>query len=373
MSLNIFYYNDSKYPFYFILLLEFLRNIFDFIFIENNLKSYNCTLPILLILSNFILINAQDFQITIPARDSLMNEYESIQYEPDSSIYYSSNTLKELSDGTIWREENNLNGYKIAGVLGAIAIVDFAGYNQLKNLWYTQRHSYWHSLDFTEDFRKYRWMDKFGHAMDAYFVSDLTAKAYRWSGFSGNSSILLGALTGWLWMMQIEISDGFFLEWGYSWGDVLANSVGSGFYILQQTNYELFGGLHPKISYHKSNAWKEARYIKVPGSIIDDYEGMTFWLGVNPYHYFPESWKQDYPKWLAPLGIAFGYGAKGIGIDPQGGRHEFFVGLDIDISKIPIGEGSGLVKFLKSEFNFIRLPLPAVRITPSGVWYGLYF
>lgn len=355
------------------MLLEFLANIFDFNFIENNLKRCNYTFLIPLILSNFILINAQDFQNTIPSRDSLTNETKSILHEPVSSIYNSSNITKELSDGTIWREENDLNSYKIGGVLGAIAVVDFAGYNQLKNLWYTQRHSYWHSLDFTEDFRKYRWMDKFGHAMDAYFVSDLTAKAYRWSGISGNSSMLLGALTGWLWMMQIEVSDGFFLEWGYSWGDVLANTVGSGFYILQQTNFDLFGGLHPKISYHKSDAWKQARYIKVPGSIIDDYEGMTFWLAVNPYHYFPESLKDRYPKWLAPLGIAFGYGAKGIGIDPQGGRHEFFVGLDIDISKIPIGEESGLIKFLKSEFNFIHLPLPAVRITPSGVWYGLYF
>lgn len=355
------------------MLIEFLGNIFDFTFIKNNLKRYNQTFLILLILSNFSLINAQELRTTHPAGDSLTIETDSIQYKPGSSIYYSSNTLKELSDGTIWRGENDLNGYKIASVLGAIAVVDFAGYNQLKNLWYTQRHSYWHTLDFAEDFRKYRWMDKFGHAMDAYFVSDLTAKAYRWSGVSGNSSVLLGALTGWLWMMQIEVSDGFFLEWGYSWGDVLANTFGAGFYILQQNNNELFGGLHPKISYHKSEAWKQAKYIKVPGSIIDDYEGMTFWLGVNPYHYFPESLKASYPKWLAPIGIAFGYGAKGIGIDPQGGRHEFFVGLDIDISKIPIGEDSGLVKFLKSEFNFIHLPLPAVRISPSGVWYGLYF
>jgi hypothetical protein len=155
---------------------------------------------------------------------------------------------------------------------------------------------------------------------------------------------------------------------------MLFNTLGSGFFVLQQNNYDLLGGLQPKFTYHYSDAWRDKRYYRDPGSLIEDYEGMTFWITVNIHHYLPDSWKKEYPEWLAPLGIAFGHAAKNIASNIGGGHREIFVGLDLDFRKIPIGNDSGFFKFLKSEFNFIRLPLPTVRISPGGaVWYGLYF
>jgi hypothetical protein len=106
---------------------------------------------------------------------------------------------------------------------------------------------------------------------------------------------------------------------------------------------------------------------------MDDYEGITWWLGINVYHYLPEKVQKDYPAWLKPFGIAIGQSAKGIATNIYGAEREIFIGLDFDIRKIPFGDDSGLIRFLKSEFNIIRLPLPAVRLTPSGIWYGLYF
>ncbi len=119
--------------------------------------------------------------------------------------------------------------------------------------------------------------------------------------------------------------------------------------------------------------WKEKKYYKEVTALIEDYEGMTFWLTVNPHHYFPKSWKKNYPEWLAPLGIAVGYSAKEVASNIRGGYNEVFIGLDIDLRKIPIGNDSGLFKFIKSEFNFLRMPIPAIRVSPSGIWYGLYF
>lgn len=278
-----------------------------------------------------------------------------------------------FGDGTIWREQSDLKTGRFLSLMGAIAAIDLAGYIKLQDIWYNQRRSYFHTLDFAEDFRKYRWMDKMGHAMDAYFSGDLAAKGFRWAGMSGDESVLYGALTGWLWMLQIELSDAFFLEWGFSWGDLLANSIGSGFLILQQFNKDIFGGIQPKISYHVSQAWREKNYIKLPQALIDDYEGMTFWLSFNIYHYMPESVQKNYPDWLKPINIAVGYSAKGIGINPQGGQREFLIGLDLDIRKIPFFENSALAGFIKSELNFLKVPMPAFRITPHGVWYGFYF
>jgi hypothetical protein len=201
------------------------------------------------------------------------------------------NSERPLIDGTTWRTYSDVDYFRLSAMAGLMLSVNAIAYNYQRHVWYKRETTAFHTLDFKFDWNKYQQMDKFGHFEDAYFTSDLAGKIYRWSGFSGETSVWLGALSGWLWMLEIEVSDGFMADWGFSWGDMLANTVGSGFYVLQQFNYDLLGGIHPKFSWHKSNAWTENRYD--PGSLIEDYEGMTFWLTVNPHHYFPENWKRN--------------------------------------------------------------------------------
>ncbi|QQS34885.1 MAG: DUF2279 domain-containing protein [Ignavibacteriales bacterium] len=277
-----------------------------------------------------------------------------------------------LSDGTTWRDNSDVSSTKLYSIFGVIALADALGYLKLKEMWYKNETTKFHAIDFHADGLKYQLMDKYGHGLHAYFVSDLTTKAYRWAGVSGNESILYGSLTGWLWMLQIEVMDGFFADWGFSWGDLLANTAGAGFSALNQIYPDEFGGLQPKFSYHTSDALKNHLYNNGATNPVDDYEGLTFWLGVNPYHYLPSSIKEAVPVWLRPLGVAVGYSAEGIANSPQGGRREIFIGLDIDLRQINVGE-SNFLKFLLTELNFVRLPLPAVRLTPTGIWYGLYF
>jgi Predicted periplasmic lipoprotein (DUF2279) len=283
------------------------------------------------------------------------------------------NSERPLIDGTIWRTNSDVDYLRLSSMLGAIAVVNTVAYTYQRKVWYTEETTVFHSLEFMNDWNKYQQMDKFGHFTDAYFTSDLSAKIYRWSGLSGNSSVWYGALTGWLWMLEIEASDAFMAEWGFSWGDMLANTAGSAFFILQQFNYEALGGIQPKVSWHKSEAWKEMRYNKDPQALIEDYEGMTFWLTVNPHHYFPDSWKKSYSEWLAPLGLAIGVSAKDVGWYPWAGYKEYFVGLDIDLKKIPIWQDSNIMKFIASELNILRLPLPTIRFSSQGTWFGFYF
>ena len=283
------------------------------------------------------------------------------------------NSERPLPDGTTWRKYSDVDYLRLSSMLGVIAAVNLVAYTYQRDVWYTEETTGFHSLDFSEDWGKYQQMDKFGHFTDAYFTSDLTGKIYRWSGMLGTSSVWYGALTGWLWMLEIEVSDAFMADWGFSWGDMLANTAGSAFYVLQQFNYDALGGINPKFSWHKSEAWKEMRYNKDPQALIEDYEGLTFWLTVNPHHYFPDSWKKNYSDWLAPLGLAFGVSAKDIGINPWGGYKEYFIGLDVDLRKLPIWGNSNLAKFITSEVNILRMPLPTIRFSSEGVWFGFYF
>jgi len=331
--------------------------------------------------STLLILNINEFTIAqdLTASDDLFTVKENTISISASGSSFTSNinsgfgkdTL--LIDGTIWMQNYDLSASRFTGLLGAMALSDFLIQKKQSEYWYTKKTVKFHSVDFIQDFKRYKQMDKLGHFTDTYFVSDLTSKAYRWAGLTGESSVWFGALTGWLWTLQIELYDAHSPSWGWSWGDIFANTVGSGFFILQQFNYDLLGGIHPKFSYHLSEEWEKYGSGKTGYNLVQDYAGMTFWIAVNPHHYFPESWKKDYPDWLVPLGIAIGFGVNGVIFNSLEGEREIYIGLDIDMRKINAGNDSGIIRFLKSELNFIRLPLPAVCITPSGVWYGLYF
>ena len=327
---------------------------------KNNQFSYSLALAHL----------ASNISYDLPNNSFYTHKFET-QSTASQSIFVNSEKL--MLDGTIWRKYSDVDYLRLSSMLGVMAVANTVAYMYQRKVWYTENTSAFHTLDFVSDWAKNQQMDKFGHFTDAYFTSDLSAKIYRWSGISGDNSVWYGALTGWLWMLEIEMSDAFMSDWGFSWGDMAANTAGSAFFILQQFNYDLLGGIQPKFSWHKSEAWKKMTYNKDPQALIEDYEGMTFWLTVNPYHYFPDSWKKGYSEWLAPLGIAFGVSAKDISWNLWGGYKEYSIGLDIDLRKLPLWADSNLMKFIVSEVNFLRLPLPTIRFTPQGTWVGFYF
>jgi hypothetical protein len=173
-------------------------------------------------------------------------------------------------------------------------------------------------------------------------------------------------------MLQIEITDGFYKAWGFSYYDLMTNIAGCSFAALQQFYPEQLRAFRFKVSYFPSEPYKKDLYSTVSKSWLDDYEGFNFWFSVNIYDLLSESWQRSYPGWLAPWGLSLGYGVQGIANDVFNGHREILIGLDIDLNKIPTGN-SNFIKFWKDEFNFIRLPLPAVRLTPATLWFGFYF
>lgn len=280
-----------------------------------------------------------------------------------------------IVDGTPWRKTSLVSKKRLYLFWGSIALFEPIVIIRFKKMWYQYPTTSFHFLNFKEDIRRNRQMDKLGHLMTSYAASDFASKAYRWAGFSVKKSVLYGSLTAWLWILQIELADGFFERWGFGWGDLCANTVGAGFSAIRQLYPNTFRGIQLKLSYHKSIAFKEKLYDPLDQNMINDYEGMTFWLAFNLYDCAPEAIKSRFPSWLAPIGVAVGYSAKGIVNDIMSGKREIFIGLNIDLRKINIGNSSNnrWLNFLKSELDLIRLPLPAVRISGDVRWYGIYF
>ena len=91
--------------------------------------------------------------------------------------------------------------------------------------------------------------------------------------------------------------DGFSRDYGFSWGDVTANTTGAALPVVQRFVPEL-RLINLQISFSPSEAFKRGEY----AAIIDDYTSTTHWLSVSVYDYMPTSWQQWYPPWLN-LGI----------------------------------------------------------------------
>jgi hypothetical protein len=281
----------------------------------------------------------------------------------------------KLNDGTLWRLESDVHSGRLMIATAGIMVLDFAGMMKLKDTWYNDKRGKFHALNWETDIRRWQQMDKIGHTVHAAFASDFFSKVYRWSGFSADQSIWMGSLTGWLWMLQMEITDGFFVRWGFSYGDLIGNTAGATFSALRQYFPDQLGGLRLKVSYHTSIAYRTNQYYRPEISKIDDYEGITFWFTANIYDLLPRSLQKGYPGILKPFGLAIGHSAKGVARNSLGGKREILLSIDIDITKIPLGpiDDFPIVRFIKDELNFLKLPMPTIRLSGNQVFYGIYF
>ncbi len=95
----------------------------------------------------------------------------------------------QMIDGTYWREQSEINYSRLFPLLGTMLTINLAIYQYQRGVWDQNDITGLHSINWWVDVHNYQRMDKLGHFTDAYFVSDLTSKLYRWSGLSGESSV----------------------------------------------------------------------------------------------------------------------------------------------------------------------------------------
>ncbi len=256
---------------------------------------------------------------------------------------------------------------RLLGAAATLLVANVAAYAYFHRVWWdhprTRFHLYrgWRrtagAYDLGPDDSLWHHVDKCGHLFSASQLSRHGAATARWVGLSPSQADWTGFGLATLLMLEIEIYDGFFEEWGFSLGDFLANEVGAALPLLQR-RHPKWRRVAIKLSYHPSGDPVYGRYA------VEDYAGMTFWLCVDAHPFLPHGLRQVWPD-LLDVAIGYGVTAK------ANGAPELYLALDIDLRQV--GGRSSLLRALLGALQAIHLPAPALRLTPRAVGYLLYF
>jgi hypothetical protein len=247
----------------------------------------------------------------------------------------------------------------------------------LNQLWYKDYpQSKFHTLN---DNNEWLQMDKFGHAFTAYQMGNIGANLLEWSGVSKKNQLIYGATLGFTFLTAVEVFDGFSEEWGFSWGDMIANASGTGLYIGQELLWQE-QRLLLKYSFHQTKYAAQRPNILGNGFLeesLKDYNGQTYWLSANLHSFFKES---KIPKWL---NLAIGYGVDGLltgdneSVDNlfinQNRKRQLYLSFDVDLSRI--NTNSRFLRVLFDVFNLVKVPFPTLELTDkNGIKvHGIYF
>lgn len=232
----------------------------------------------------------------------------------------------------------------------------------LSSLWYSNTNR--SRFHFFNDNAQWRQVDKVGHSYTAYHVSSLGYEMYRWAGLPKHKSAVLGAVTGFVFQTPIEIFDGFSADYGASWGDLVANTLGSSLFLWQSMSKNQFW-LTPKFSFHRTDYAQLRPNILGNGfaeQLLKDYNGQTYWLSFTPGLLLPHT---QLPKWLS---LSLGYGADGMvfGSEDQNNEagyrsnRQFYLSLDWNLTAIKTR--SKLLKSVLKVLNVVKMPAPALQL-----------
>ena len=283
-------------------------------------------------------------------------------------------------------------------LLGTTGVYTAASLSYLNVIWYKPYKST--NFHFFNDNDEWCQMDKLGHTFTTYNTAREMYRAMNWAGFTHKQSLFYGEAYGTLYMTAVEIMDGFSSEWGFSWGDEVANVSGSTLFTLQQYFWNE-QRIYLKYSFHQS-AYANDRPSELGNTLgaqtIKDYNGQTYWLSFTIASFLKKETK--FPKWIA---VDFGYGAEGMvsgksnvivypngttgvnsvanqsiiiaanGSEAYFSRYrQFYFSLDIDFTKIKTK--SKLLQSVFSVFNGFKVPFPTIEYNKHGFKaHGLYF
>jgi uncharacterized protein YfiM (DUF2279 family) len=241
----------------------------------------------------------------------------------------------------------------------------------LNELWYNDYDR--SSFHFFDDNDEWLQMDKAGHAYSAYTLSKLSDEVFKLSSLNREKRLLWASASSLIFLSTIEVFDGYSSNWGFSWGDMIANTSGVGIYYIHERLWEQ-QLVRLKYSYHNTSYRKQRPETLGENTLegaFKDYNGQSYWLSLN----LNGLSKSLNPEWL---NLAIGYGGEQMVFARQSANssiayRQYYIGLDVDLERIRTSK-KWLKQCLKIA-NCIKFPLPTIefREGKTPVYHLFYF
>ncbi len=196
-------------------------------------------------------------------------------------VFFTISVFSQSKINTFLKPSDTLNIPRRNAVIITEASLATVSLLALDQLWYKDYpRSKFHTIN---DNNEWLQVDKLGHTFSAYQIGKFGAQALNWSGASEKDQLLYGATLGFVFLGVVEIFDGFSEEWGFSWGDILANAAGTGLYVGQELLWQE-QRIIMKYSFHQTQYASQRPNLLGDGfsqELLKDYNGQTYWLSVN--------------------------------------------------------------------------------------------
>jgi Predicted periplasmic lipoprotein (DUF2279) len=235
-------------------------------------------------------------------------------------------------------------------------------FSYFKRAWWSGARAkhFFFRADWDEDFRD---QDKFGHMFGGFHLARVGDALLRDACASRQHALLWSAIYAAAFQLQIEIWDGMYVKYGFSYADVIANTAGLAFAVAQE-KYPAFRAIKPTISYSRSAAMRNAK--NIPGELRPslDYSGQTYWFSTDVNALLPDNAKQYWPAFLR---VSAGHSVTDW-INPQTGanmraKRQIVLSIDLDVEKLP--GNNPIWRTVKRNLSYIHLPSPALQLTPK--------
>jgi len=250
-----------------------------------------------------------------------------------------------------------IGAYSGLGVLGVGSVFVY------NYIWYKDMERA--PFHFYDDNKDWLQMDKHGHMYSAYHQTRMSYHLFRWIGYSKKTSLWVSSGISTFIQFQVEFWDGLHEGYGFSYGDIIANSLGTGLFAAQEALWD------EQILKLKFSYWPSRYREHSPEHLGDtpfkalfyDYNAHTQWISGSLRRI---TGIEAIPQWL---NISVGFSGMGMlkevdnvgipGFENYQRYRQTFLSLDVDLSHLK--PKNPFLRGLVFVANMIKFPAPALE------------
>jgi hypothetical protein len=196
---------------------------------------------------------------------------------------------------------------------------------------------------------KYGGADKLGHLHSSYLFSLGFSSLYEYWGLNNEDAIIYGPLTAWMVHGVMELGDSFSKSQGFSYEDLIMNTLGATFYYVREKYPSVKKKLDLRLEYIPD--------FQADGDIFTQYDSMKYLLALKFSGF--ESMESNFMKYGE---LQAGYYTRGYQNNSNDSQKErvFYIGIGINVSEVLVSWG-----WTKTSkvFNYIQLPYTYIPFT----------